>query len=1348
MYQDLRTILLLIILCFSSFNLIAFSNGYNSKSDDCNPPSNIRINENSLDSVKIIWKSSINGIAWKLEWRKRDSIYTVQNSSPLINTKEFVIKNLDSNSQYYFRIKTICNDDSESNWSNEHSFITHLSNPSYCNLDFKLNDYNHFISQAGKTIFYIQNDEYKDKLLGIDVFLQNIKLIVQHSWTSDLEIVLRSPSGKSIVLTSSYGLNDGIGYGNPNDTTCMETVVFSDEACNSIRDNMFPFVGTFQPKEELNNLYDQTTPSGIWELEIIDDKKGNSGYLKYVELDFEPIICPVPKNISLIPVNDISTNIKWDLNNNVDSVNLIISSDLENFDLIVLNTGEYLLNNLNSSQNYKIELQSKCENVISTTSCLDSVQLLCGLPDTRIDFEDLEVCENGCDEYCFDIGIWFNASNGQRNWLVNHGETSTENTGPKEDVYGLGKYAYIESSPGNCNIDSLAILQSDCIKVNPAFNGCNMSFYYHMYGIDIGTLNLEISTDNGQSWTQLFSVTGEQGSQWIKQDIDLIDYEDKTCSFRFIANTHNKGSYGDIAIDDVILYNSIVLQPGENLYYPDRDQDGFGKDTIGTFFCNLTDSIFVSNNFDCNDNNSLINPNAEEILCNFIDENCNGMEDDSKIVNPIEANIVSIINESCNGSSDGSIIINVEKGYPPYNFNWSNSSTDSILTDLPAGEYWCELTDLSGCGIRTDTFIVQHENPIDFVLLDKILPTCKGAGDGEILIDHLGGTPPFKYFWSSGDTIKNITSLEAGIYQVTITDSLGCKLISPEIELKAITLFDVVVLDKVEPTCFGGINGNIKLRVNGGNEPFSYEWSSGQNTKEIENIGAGEYFCTITDSDLCYHVFGPIIIDQPDSLVVFISSLDHVTCIGEDNGFIEIGTKGGTQAYTFEWFNNNEIISRNDDIYNLKSGMYNVKVRDLNGCEKILTDIEIKTLDSIHVELDSIRNVNCEGTNDGYIKVLASKGYGDYYYYWNTTETSTNFIEDLNTGLYGVTVTDDLGCKQILNNLEIKNLNIPLEINLNILDSIYCFNDFSGAITAKTFSDNKPYDFNWSAGAKVIKKSNIDTLKFISAGEYNVTVTDSKGCVGFSEFITITQPDKLDVTDIEIDELLCYGDKTGRISLAITGGNNPYEVIWNDTTNGYEITKLAMGSYQATIIDNNDCELVTDMIKLTQPDKLKVTIESNPAHIGKSNGSARILPEGGVSPYEILWDENANNQIGNEAFDLASGWYDVTLTDYNECFKDVKVFIGEIVATNDLTSDGINVFPNPVDDMIYFSFNNDFNEISIDILNIMNQDINLQFELEKHNNIKLPTAKLPNGQYIIHLAVDGKHYFHKIAVIH
>lgn len=1348
MYHYLRTIFTLSFLIIISCNIFAYSNSSNSKYSDCNPPSNIRIKEISTDSVKIIWKSSANGIAWKFEWRKRDSIYTALNSSPLINTKEYVIKNLDPNSKYFFRIKTICNDNSESNWSNEHSFLTNLTNPSYCNLDFKLNDYNHFINQPGKTIFYIQNDEFNDNLLGTDVFLQNVKLIVQHSWTSDLEIILRSPSGKSVVLTSSYGLNDGIGYGNPNDTTCLETVVFSDEACKSIGENEFPFIGAFQPKEELNKLYDQTTPSGIWELEIIDDKKGNSGYLKYVELDFEPIICPVPKNISLIPINDVSSKINWDLNNSVDSVKLIVSSDLESFDLMVLNSGEYLLKNLNSSQNYKIMLQSKCGSVISTTSCLDSVQLLCGIPETRIDFEDLEVCETSCDDNCFESSIWFNASNGQRNWLINQGETSTENTGPKGDVYGHGKYAYIESSPGNCNIDSLAILQSECLKVYPAFNGCSMSFYYHMYGIDIGTLSLEISIDNGHSWIQLFSISGEQGNQWINQYIDLTEYEDKTCSFRFIANTHNKGSYGDISIDDIILYNTEIPQLGENLYYPDRDKDGYGKDTVPTFFCNLINSTFVSNNLDCDDDNSLINPDAEEILCNFIDENCNGMEDDSKIVNPIEANILNIINESCDGSNDGSIIISVEKGYPPYQFLWSNSSTDSVLTDVPSGKYWCEITDFSGCGIITDTFVVNHDNPIEFILLDKLLPTCNGAGNGEILIDHVGGIPPFKYFWSSNDTTKNISSLEAGIYQVTITDSIGCKVISPEIELKATALFDIVILDIVEPTCYGGTNGNIKLRVNGGTEPYKYEWNSGQTTKNIEDIGAGEYFCTITDADLCYHIFGPIILEQPDSLDAFVSSLDHVTCNAENDGFIEIGIKGGTPAYTFEWIKNNEIISRHDDIYNLKSGMYDFIVRDLNGCEKKLENIEIKTLDSIHVELDSIRNVNCEGTNDGYLKVLASKGYGEYYYYWNNGKTSQDFIENLNAGLYGVTVTDDLGCKHILNNLEIKNLNIPLEIELNILDSIYCFNDLSGSITAKAISENKPFDFNWSAGSKVIKENNIDTLSLISAGEYNVTVTDSKGCVGFSKFLTISQPEKLDVTDIDIDEILCFGENTGRISLDIAGGIMPYEIFWNDTTKGFEITKLSIGNYQAIIKDKNDCKLVTEMINLSQPDKLKVTIESTPAHKGKNDGSARILPEGGVSPYDFLWDENANNQTGNEAFNLQSGWYDVSMTDYNECFKNVKVFIGEIVATDDLNVNGIKIYPNPVNDFIYFSFDDAIDNAHIEIINIMNQKINSQAEIINNKNIKLPVADLPNGSYIIHLDINDKHYFHKIAVIH
>ncbi|HEB61680.1 MAG TPA: T9SS type A sorting domain-containing protein, partial [Bacteroidetes bacterium] len=653
-----------------------------------------------------------------------------------------------------------------------------------------------------------------------------------------------------------------------------------------------------------------------------------------------------------------------------------------------------------------------------------------------------------------------------------------------------------------------------------------------------------------------------------------------------------------------------------------------------------------------------------------------------------------------------------------------------------------------GCGILSDTFVVMHDNPIQFKLLDLIKPSCEGLSDGMILIDQTGGIEPYSYIWSTGDTIQNPENLAPGTYKVTITDSSGCRVQSPDIQLDPEKVFNIGIIQKIEPSCYDANNGKISLFVTGGNPPYRYNWNNGDTSSVINDLFSGDYYCTITDSELCSKVFGPVTLNEPDSLTSSIIALDNVTCIGEENGLIEIKTNGGTPPYSFIWQNySGNYINFNDDIYNLKAGMYKVRIIDSKGCQKILDSIRINTIDNIALKIDSIRHVNCSGTVDGYIKASAYNGYGQYYYFWNTGDNLIDHIDSLPAGVYGITATDDLGCKQILNNIEVKNLNIPLQVNIRQIDSILCYGDKTASVEANVVSGNSPFDFNWNAGIKNINNSPVDTLNNIGVGDYNITVTDSKGCIGSSNSITIEQPPALEVADVEVDEILCYNENTGKIYLEIQGGTPEYKVFWNDTTKtGNEIIKLKSGIYQATIIDNNNCQLVTNDIVLDQPGELKVTIISNPAHKNMSDGSAKILVEGGVSPYFFEWDENAGNQTGNEAVNLASGWYDVSLTDYNDCFKLVKVFISESVGTDENYADKISVYPNPAKNLLYI-FSSDLDDAKLALISITGIEKELSHTFVSENTIKADVYDFTSGTYILKIRSGENIYFKKIVIL-
>ncbi|HHH54589.1 MAG TPA: T9SS type A sorting domain-containing protein, partial [Bacteroidetes bacterium] len=612
-----------------------------------------------------------------------------------------------------------------------------------------------------------------------------------------------------------------------------------------------------------------------------------------------------------------------------------------------------------------------------------------------------------------------------------------------------------------------------------------------------------------------------------------------------------------------------------------------------------------------------------------------------------------------------------------------------------------------------------------------------------------GGIQPYTYLWNTLDTTKDLVNAGPGLYSVTVTDSTGCRNIYNDIELKANTIFDIGIINKKDPGCFDGKNGKISLFVSGGIPPYTYKWSTGDTLSTTENLKSGDYYCTITDKNLCYQVYGPIVLKNPEPLTSIILAKDNVTCEGEENGLIEIKTTGGTPPYSFIWTNERgDYLNFNDDIYNLKAGIYSLSIVDSKGCHKNLDSIEIETIDSFKLITDSINHVKCSGSNDGYIQVSGANGYGNYYYYWNNGESLTNNIDSLFAGTYSVTATDDLGCKAILDNIEVQNLNIPVDVNISLLDSLRCYGDSNASLIATVNSQHSPYDYNWSAGSKRIKIHSQDTLTGLGAGFFNVTVTDNKGCIGTSEDIEIIQPSQIQITDVDVDEILCFDDNNGRISLDITGGVPEYNVFWNDSMHiGEEIIKLKAGTYRCTITDQNNCKIESNDIILNQPDDISVTIISNPAHKNYADGSAKLLIQGGVSPYEIDWGANANNQTGNEAINLSSGGYDVTITDFNGCTKIIKVYITEIDGINNINDKQISVYPNPGYNFIYISGIN-LKSPYFELISI--SGISNKIKSEKLNSgiYKIDISNLPAGSYFLRITAAGFTSYKNITIIH
>ncbi|KAA9333612.1 T9SS type A sorting domain-containing protein [Adhaeribacter soli] len=155
-------------------------------------------------------------------------------------------------------------------------------------------------------------------------------------------------------------------------------------------------------------------------------------------------------------------------------------------------------------------------------------------------------------------------------WEVEDGPTSSTDTGPNVDhTTGAagGKFVYTEASSGSTG--DIAELISPCIDLT-GLSTPGFEFWYHMAGIAMGSLDVDVSTNNGTTWTTLHTYTGAQQANesdpWLKRTISLAGYTGMV-KIRF-KGTRGNSFEGDMAIDDVRFYNIGAVDLGITSFTP------------------------------------------------------------------------------------------------------------------------------------------------------------------------------------------------------------------------------------------------------------------------------------------------------------------------------------------------------------------------------------------------------------------------------------------------------------------------------------------------------------------------------------------------------------------------------------------------------------------------------------------------------------------------------------------------------------------------------------------------------------------------------------------------------------
>ncbi|KJS06916.1 MAG: hypothetical protein VR77_03105 [Flavobacteriales bacterium BRH_c54] len=282
--------------------------------------------------------------------------------------------------------------------------------------------------------------------------------------------------------------------------------------------------------------------------------------------------------------------------------------------------------------------------------------------------------------------------------------------------------------------------------------------------------------------------------------------------------------------------------------------------------------------------------------------------------------------------------------------------------------------------------------------------------------------------------------------------------------------------------------------------------------------------------------------------------------------------------------------------------------------------------------------------NTGSITVNINGGSGTYGYSWNTTPPqTTQTISNLAPGSYMVTVTDSIsGCTKDTTFVLTNGSSLQVAIDSSV--NVSCNGGNSGVAYASASGGLGSVTYSWNTNPIQTNP----TATGLSAGTYNVTVTDSVGCISVAT-VVITEPNALLVNPTMTGMPSCNGGSDGTAIANANGGVSPYTYSWNTTPiqTTQSASGLSAGQYSVTVTDANGC-IATGNVLITQPAPISnnIQITNITCHNG-NDGAITLTSSGGTAPYSYSWSTSANTS--NTETGLSSGTVYVTTSDNQGC---------------------------------------------------------------------------------------------------
>ncbi|MBI2270642.1 MAG: SBBP repeat-containing protein [Bacteroidetes bacterium] len=358
-----------------------------------------------------------------------------------------------------------------------------------------------------------------------------------------------------------------------------------------------------------------------------------------------------------------------------------------------------------------------------------------------------------------------------------------------------------------------------------------------------------------------------------------------------------------------------------------------------------------------------------------------------------------------------------------------------------------------------------------------------------------------------------------------------------------------------------------------------------------------------------------------------------------------------TTGYKFEWtFTGGSPATStelNPSVTYPAAGNYSVKLVLTTQCKKdSLTKTSYINVTPCGITVAAAAPGTCPGKCST-VSATGSNGTAPYNYSWNTGALTQNISScPLVNTTYTVTVTDAVGNTSTASTTVII---LPTVSVSTTADNSTCNGSNKGIATATPSGGIAPYTYLWDNGQTTAIAKNL------TAGNYTVTVTDSKGCTG-TQVANVPAPTPVTITLSVSGRNVCPGKSDGYTGIVPMDGTPPYMYLWNTGGTNSLITNLTTGTYTVTVTDLSGCTATTAVTVGTNP-SLALPTSSVPNNCTSGGiGSATVSPSGAPGGYQYSWSSGLPGAGSTGTLTgLKAGTYTVTVFDGNGCTASTSV---------------------------------------------------------------------------------------------